>query len=616
MTATATAGASLYRDRKERFEAAASELGTKSRRISHMRGLAFIAAAAALLIGVLTEPLAVWFGVVFGVAFVVMVFVHARVLKQLEEAERWTAVNDRALARVTGRWRELEDTGESLQPEGHPFAEDLDLFGHGSLYQRLSVAHTRYGQRALRDYLCNGVELDESLVRQGAVRELVDQLELRQQFEALSIAAVQTLAEQAGQRGTRRREAPDPEPFFEWAGGSWTPSMALLLRVASWVLPVCTVVGILGGFILGWPVAFWIVPLVLQLLCIAVSREAAAHAFHALMATEGTLRRYAPMLELVETLEADSVLLKELRERLDSTSERPSTAMAGLWRIAGWFAVRENGMVHPFINALLLWDLHCTFKLEAWRRRYGSNARAWFDVLGTFEAVSSFAGYAHDETHHCWPTLDSTRAHFDATDLAHPLIDPEQRVGNDVVLPAAGHALLITGSNMSGKSTFLRSMGLAAVMAAAGAPVCARRFSLSPLPVCTSIRISDSLEAGVSHFYAEVSRLRDVLRAAERGPVLFLLDEILHGTNSRERQIGAKWLLSELLRLESLGVISTHDMGLCEVEPTLETRVSLLHLRESVEDGKMTFDYLLRPGPVTAGNALRLMREVGLDVPL
>lgn len=611
-----TAGASLYRERKDRFDALATDLRNRSRLISHLRGAAFLAAAAALLVAVLAQPVAVWFGLALGVVFIALIFAHARVFEKLEDAERWAAVNARALARVTGSWRELADTGESLKPQGHPYAEDLDLFGHGSLYQRLSVAHTRYGQRALRDTLVEPAPLEESLARQAAVRELVDELELRQRFESLSMAAVQTLAERTGQQSSRRREAPDPEPFFEWAGGEWQPRFPLVLRAASWVLPICTTLGILSSFILGWPVAVWIVPLVLQLFCIAASRDAAAHAFQALTVTEGTLRRYAPMLALVETLEAKSDLLKNLRSRLDSTAERPSTAMAGLWRIAGWFALRENGMVHPFINALLLWDLHCTFKLEAWRKRYGSSARAWFDVLGTFEAISSFAGFAHDETDRCWPVLDSTHAHFEAGGLSHPLIDPEQRVGNDVALPAAGHALLITGSNMSGKSTFLRAMGIAAVMASAGSAVCARRFHLSPLPVCTSIRISDSLEAGVSHFYAEVSRLRDVLRAAERGPVLFLLDEILHGTNSRERQIGARWLLSELLRLQSLGVISTHDMGLCEVEPALETRVSLLHLRESVEDGRMTFDYLLRPGPVTAGNALRLMREVGLDVPL
>jgi hypothetical protein len=615
-SASENKSAKLYRERKERFGALAADLSKKSRSISHLRGIAFIAAGGALLVGILAEPLAVWFGVILALAFVALLFVHARVLEKLEDAERWADVNERALSRVTGRWRDLADTGASLRPDGHPYAEDLDLFGHGSLYQRVSVAHTRYGQCALRDYLCEPVELAESSLRQGAVRDLVGELELRQRFEALSIAAVQTLAEQAGKKDGRQREAPDPEPFFQWATGEWKPSAALLLRVASWVLPTWTVVGIVGSFALAWPMAVWIVPLVLQLFCIAASREAAGQAFHALTATEGTLRRYAPMLALVETLESDSVLLKRLREQLDSATDRPSEAMAGLWRVAGWFALRENGMVHPFINALLLWDLHCTFRLEAWRQRHGASARAWFDVLGTFEAVSSFAGLAHDDEEHCWPELDSARAHFEAQDLAHPLIDPEQRVGNDVVLPAAGHALLITGSNMSGKSTFLRSMGIAAVMASAGAPVCARRLSLSPLPVCTSIRISDSLEAGVSHFYAEVSRLRDVLRAAERGPVLFLLDEILHGTNSRERQIGAKWMLSELLRLDSLGVISTHDMGLCEVEPALESRVTLLHLRESVEGGRMTFDYLLRPGPVTAGNALRLMREVGLDVPV
>jgi DNA mismatch repair ATPase MutS len=208
-------------------------------------------------------------------------------------------------------------------------------------------------------------------------------------------------------------------------------------------------------------------------------------------------------------------------------------------------------------------------------------------------------------------------ARFEAKELGHPLIPFASRVANDVSLPEPGRALLITGSNMSGKSTLMRSMGLAAVMAQAGAPVCAARCELSPLAVRTSIKISDSLASGVSHFYAEVARLKGVLDATrESMPVFFLLDEILHGTNSNERQIGARWLLSQLVEKNAIGAVSTHDVELCRLPTGLMNHVAQCHLRESVQDGKMTFDYRLRPGPVRGGNALRLMQLVGLPVPL
>ena len=208
-------------------------------------------------------------------------------------------------------------------------------------------------------------------------------------------------------------------------------------------------------------------------------------------------------------------------------------------------------------------------------------------------------------------------AHFHAESLGHPLISIESRVDNDLGPLDCGSALLVTGSNMSGKSTLLRSMGLAAVMGLAGCPVCARRLTLSPLTLVTSIRVSDSLEAGVSRFYAEVAKLKRAVDTAAGGSsVLFLLDEILHGTNSRERQIGARWVLSELLAHRAVGAVSTHDEALCQLSGDLQTRVVQVHFQESVSDDVMSFDYKLRPGPVRSGNALRLMRTVGLDVPL
>jgi DNA mismatch repair ATPase MutS len=283
----------------------------------------------------------------------------------------------------------------------------------------------------------------------------------------------------------------------------------------------------------------------------------------------------------------------------------------------GWFDLKHNGLVHPFANALLLWDIHCVLRLERWQRMAGRSARGWFDALGEVEALSSLAGLAHDEPGFAFAEVVEDGACFEVTALGHPLIDAGQRVTNDVALSGPGSVFLVTGSNMSGKSTLLRSMGLAAVMALSGAPVCAQRLRMSRCAVRTSIRVADSLERGISHFYAELRKLKAVLSATDGElPVLFLLDEILHGTNSRERQIGARWLLSELMARGALGAASTHDMGLTRLPEELQDRIQLVHFRENVEAGAMTFDYQLRSGPVMAGNALRLMRAVGLDVPL
>jgi DNA mismatch repair ATPase MutS len=323
------------------------------------------------------------------------------------------------------------------------------------------------------------------------------------------------------------------------------------------------------------------------------------------------------MLELIEKLELDSELTRSIQKRLLSGDQRPSQGMNEFRKKVGWFDLRHSGLVHPFAALFLLWDVNCTLALENWQKRCGHAARGWFEALGDFEALSSIAGLAHDETDFCFPEIVGGSTIFEAEALGHVLIDGKKRVSNDVLLPRAGTALLITGSNMSGKSTFLRAMGLAAVMAFAGAPVAARTLRLSPLSVRTSITISDSLQSGVSHFYAELNKIKAVVDASRGAlPVFFLLDEILHGTNSRERQIGARWVLSELLQASAIGAVTTHDMGLCQLSDELMTHVNQFHFQESVQNDRMTFDYKLRPGPVTAGNALRLMKLLGLSVPL
>lgn len=263
-----------------------------------------------------------------------------------------------------------------------------------------------------------------------------------------------------------------------------------------------------------------------------------------------------------------------------------------------------------------MWDMHCSRALIRWRKRVGRRLRGWLQTIGEIEALASLGAFAFEHPGFVWPE-PTAQPMLDARELGHPLIAAGRRVGNDVRLPSAGRALVVTGSNMSGKSTLLRAIGINVVLACAGAPVCARSMRLGPMRVATSMRVEDSLERGVSHFYAELQRLKRIVdwaREPSGSPVLFLLDEILHGTNSRERVAGARAVVRDLLNRGALGAVSTHDLGITALAQELGDRVENVHFEEQVSGTTMTFDYVLRPGVVQSSNALRLMRAIGLAV--
>jgi hypothetical protein len=606
-----------YASRAQTWQVESDRLGARSRLVSNFRGLCFgsalISAIAALAGGNPTFCGALSLALL--AAFFVLVVLHGRVIDAFDLAERWVDVNRDAQSRLQHRWDALPDVGEGLASPEHPYAADLDLFGRGSLFQRLSVARTRFGRERLAELLLGPAPLSEVRRRQTAIRVLADELELRQSFEAHALGMVGT--RRGAQGATRVRSAPNPAPLLAWAESKPALLADPLSLWGSRVLPPITIVVGVAAIWFNAPAFPLLIGLVLQLLVIVRSTRDVGRIFQAVSATEGAFLRYGALLELIERQRLDDPLLRELGERLNTAAGAPSLAMARFRRLVGWFDLRHNGLVHPLVNLVLLWDLRCAIALERWQRDAGSHLRDWFEVIGWFEALSSLAAFAADEPGSSYPELHEGETVFRAEGLCHPLLEASRRVPNDVKLNGPGSALLVTGSNMSGKSTLLRAMGVSTVLALTGAPVVAKRFEVSLLEVATSIRVADSLEQGVSHFYAEITKLKAVVDAArKRGPVLFLLDEVLHGTNSRERQIGARWVLSELLKLGSLGALSTHDEELCRLPPELMQRVALVHLRESVENGRMSFDFLVYPGPVTAGNALRLMRQVGLEVPL
>jgi hypothetical protein len=612
-----------YAQRQQQFRARAEALRPRSQRLLNWSGLAFAAAAAAFLstLADLTSAAALWGSAVGLFAFGVLFAAHARTERAEQEAWRWCKVNAAAEARALDAWRELPEDGSEFVDPAHPHSSDLDLFGPGSLFQFINVAHTAHGQRALATLLSQPAPLAEARARQQAVRCLVPELELRQRLETLTLHAP---AAPAKARPTWRRSTPSGAPtaaagtesVLAWAESPPRFSSRPPLVWAAWLLPLSTLLAFVLSQTLHAPAWLWKGAILLQAWLVFRTRRDAGAVSAIVAPWQGAFERLARAFHAVEHLRLDAPLLERLRRELLDESRDASLELARLDRILGWFALRNSEWAHPPINTLLSWDVHCVVALERWQNGSGRRLRKWLEALGQIEALSSLAGAAYDNPEYTFPEFIEGPAQLSAAGLGHALLGPGVRVHNDVCLPAPGRALLVTGSNMSGKSTLLRAMGLATVMAFAGGPVCARSLRLSTVSVYTSLRVTDSLADGVSRFYAELARLRSMLAAVrDGGPVLFLIDEILVGTNSVERGIGARWLLAEFLRAGAIGAVSTHDADLCQLPADLMARVEQAHFREDVDDGTLVFDYRLRAGPVKAGNALRLMRSLGLAVP-
>jgi hypothetical protein len=584
-------------------------LEARSRAIGAARLAA--AAIALALLGVVLWGHASWAWAVIGLlvaVFVVLVFVHANVEHEKERAQAAVRFHMRGLARLALEWDHLPLASERFRVAGHPFASDLDVFGRASLMQLADATDTEFGERRLAALL--SLEDPEGWPgavssRQHAVRDLAGRAAFR---EAFATAA-----------GVLSDERPDPSSLIAWAEGE-AAALPPFARVAAWVFPVVAI----GAFVLAETRALTET----SALAVGVGVIVVGALFglgltpmlEVVSARQAAATRWRAMLAAIENEPFEAPLLRELRERLTG-DVRASAEMAGLARIVGFVDARRNEVFRFIIGPLLMWDVHCARALWRWRARSGRRVRGWLDALGEVEALASLAAFAFENPDFVWPSLASEPC-FQATKLAHPLLPRATRVGNDVDLPGPGLALVVTGSNMSGKSTLLRAMGVNAVLANAGAPVCAQAFRLGPLRVATSMRVEDSLAEGVSHFYAELARLKSVIdrakeaNADKRAAVFFLLDEILHGTNSRERVLGASAVVRELLTLGALGAVSTHDLGITALERELGGRVTNVHLEEHVDGDKMTFDYVLRPGIVQTSNALRLMKAVGIDVPL
>jgi len=600
-----------YAERQQRYTQLRDEQRRRSAVLARLRLASFLPAMAALVwwLGFDGAVLAFTLTVVLLLVFGSLVVQHARVEERVERFEALRVVNARNAARLARDWDALPaaPVPPGISLEGHPYALDLDVFGRASLFQWIGPGATEYGHRALAGWLLAPAAAPEILSRQTALAELAPLDTWREELASFGVIAS---AHRTDSITAFRRWAESPGPALR---GLPLIKAAVYAIVASiWILGALDFSGVM-------PNSVWGIPLLAGIALSFATAHSVTRVFDEAGTGERTLAQYASIFEHIDSQRFTSPGLATLQQRMSADGRPAPLAMRSLNRILSFADLRRGAaLLHFPIQALTLWDFHCLFALESWRRSTGIRVQGWFEAAAELDALSCLATLRHDYAGWCEPEV-TTRGErvYRAAGLGHPLLPATRRVTNDVQLGPPGTVLLVTGSNMSGKSTLLRAIGANAVLAQCGAPACAVSLQLPPCDLQTSIRIQDSLEHGVSYFMAALARLKGVVDAAQREPgdraLIYLLDEILQGTNSAERGIAVQAVARHLLDAGAIGVMTTHDLNLASEEP-LQSAARLVHFTEIVEHGTMRFDYKLREGLATSRNALRLMELIGIPI--
>jgi hypothetical protein len=586
----------VYSDRRAARAATLAQLEARHARLAMAR--LGVAVVAAIVIWGALGPVywSLWMLAVPALAFLVLAVVHDRVIQARDHAARAVEFYDRGLARIEDRWAGTGPTGAAYAPHDHTYADDLDLFGDGSLFQLLSGARLRAGEETLAQWLLAPASPEVVRERQRTVRALGPRLDLREQL-ALTGGDIAAFLD------TTSLAAWGAQPVV--LAQSWP-------RVGAVVLAALNVGAIAAGFWLDASSAWLALAIAASTAFALTWRRRVSAVLASVNAPARHLRLLAEVLALVEAEPASSPQIARLHARLAATGDTASHRIKSLTRLVDLLESRQNQIFAP-VAMLLLWGTQLAWAIEAWRMKSGRALEEWVAVAGEFEALCSIAGYAFEHPADPFPEIVETGPLVDAVALAHPLLPAARVVANDIRLDADVRVLVVSGSNMSGKSTMLRTVGVNVVLALAGAPVRATRLTLSPLALGATLRVQDSLQAGRSRFFAEISRLKQIVDLASGPlPVLFLLDELLSGTNSHDRRIGAAGIVQGLVAKGAIGMVTTHDLALAEVVSDLGVHARNVHFSDTFEEGTLNFDYRMRDGVVRTSNALALMQSIGL----
>lgn len=522
---------------------------------------------------------------------------HERLLRSMRLRDRAIRFYECGLARLEDRWAETGETGDRFRNPAHPYARDLDLFGTASLFELLCTARTRAGEETLAAWLLSPAPVDEILHRQAAIRDLKDRVQFRENLFSL---------------GETVRLGVQPASLASW--GERPPAFpARATRIVTTTLSILWILSLVVWAI--WGLAT--VPAAITVLNLAWAHRIHARLDEASDSLENAsqdLKLLAGVLALLENEHFSAPRLVRIQAALKRNQIAPSTTIRKLARIVSFLESRRNPAAR-LLDVITFWSAYLVFAAERWQLKFGPQIRGWLASVGEFEALTALSGYAYEHGNYVFPEFvpPSHAPLFDAEALAHPLLPSRKAVPNDVKFADGLELIILSGPNMTGKSTFIRSIGVNAVLALCGAPVCARKLRLSPLAVAASICVLDSLSGSVSRFYAEIQRVKLIADLA-RGPVpvLFLLDELLSGTNSHDRLEGTKLVVQSLTARGAIGIVSTHDLALTKIPDAMQGRAINCHFQDRFENGKLAFDYKLKDGIVQTSNALELMRSIGL----
>lgn len=588
-----------YAARRERWLSKRNFLQKRFIVIGNCRLAVGIAAALIAWLAFASHVISPWWLLPAVIIFVGLVAWHSRVMGARTVAERALQYYDLALARVNDDWMGKGATGENLRNPAHIYADDLDIFGRGSLFELISTARTFAGEQTLASWLLAPASREAVLERQGAVRELRPRLDFREDLALL---------------GEDIRFHVNAVSLAAW-GSAPAAEFSPLLRLLALALTIAGLLTLIAFLAHALPIFPFAAVIACNFLFLYAIRKRVARVIAAVGVPGQELLLLSLILGRLERERFEGVSLRNLRSAL---AVRGLPASQRVRRLKRWIELLDSGdhMLLRLLRPVLMWREHAAMAVESWRRESGPFIGRWIDAVGEFEALSSFAVLAFERPDWIFPTLLAEEgARFEAEVMCHPLLPAVKCIPNDLRIGGDVRLFIVSGSNMSGKSTLLRAAGLNAILGWAGAPAAAAALQVSRLQVAASMRVVDSLQDNRSRFFTEITRIRQIVDLARGGAaVFFLLDELLSGTNSHDRAIGAAGVARALVASGAIGLITTHDLALAKLEQDLPSTVENVHFEDQIANGEIHFDYKLRPGVVTRSNALELMRIVGLNV--
>ena len=528
------------------------------------------------------------------VAFTLLVRKHAVLFDKKTHLQSLIEIQRDELLGLTGNFSHNSSGSEFINVH-HPYTHDLDIFGEGSLFQYINRCNTRSGKKIMADRLSNKPgSMEDISRRQEAAKELASKNDFRQEVQALS-----------------RRIEEDQHDRYQLEQWLSQPTFILghnLYKVALNTFPPVTVAVVIAAFFVDGLTGYAVFAAGLQWVFLGFHLRKVNAFHHYISRKKSTLQKYANIMFYIRKEAFSSVLMRRLAAQAQEGDEKVEQ-LASLMRA---FDARLNSMTNLIVNSLLLYDLQCVYRLEKWKSENASRLMGWIETVHETEVLCSMGTFAFNHPRFIFPNIN-TEQKLSVVDLGHPLLDEKERVLNDSYLDQHRSLMIITGANMAGKSTFLRSLGVNVVLGLAGAPACAKEFDCPLIEIRSGMRTADSLKENQSYFYAELDRLKSIMDELRRGTPLFvLLDEILKGTNSTDKQAGSVALVKQLIEYPCLVVIATHDLALGDLERLYPSRILNYSFEANIENDQLFFDYKLKRGIAQKMNATFLMRKMGI----